>query len=376
MKFIVSSGLLLKNLQSIGGILSTKNNMPILGDFLMEISGNTLKMTASDLETTMISEMELDMSEGDGMFAVPAKMLLDVLKTFADVPITFIVDEETQQISLSVGEGHYSIAGHNGDEYPKIPEFGGTDTVTLSSSTLLSAISTTLFATSTEELRPSITGVLFDITPEEIIFVATDAHKLVKYTKKGHMSDSVTSFIVPKKPLNQLKSILMEDETDILIEYNKTNVTFTFGHYKMYSRLINAPFPNYQMIIPKDNHNNMVIDKDLLEGTMRRISLFANKANNQVSFNIKNGEIVITGEDISLSNKAQDRLVCEYQGDEILIGFNSRIFLDLLNHIEAKMIKVELSQPTRPAVILPIEDSEEESDEKYIMLISPVMLNN
>lgn len=374
MKFIVSSSLLLKNLVSIGGILNARNTMPILDDFLFELQGDTLKMTASDLETTMISEMKVDMSEGDGMFAVPAKMLMDVLRTFSDVPMTFTIDLANQSVALSAGEGHYHISGHNGEEFPHLPEFSDAETIKLTSETLTNAISKTLFATSNEELRPSITGVLFDITPNEVVFVATDAHKLVKYSKSGSFGETVTNFVVPKKPLNQLKNILQNEDCEVTVEYNKTNVTFTFGTYKMFSRLINSPFPNYNMIIPKDNPNCMIIDKGQLLNTMRRIGYFVSQSTNQIRMKIGGNVLVISGEDMDLSNKAEEKISCEYTGNDIVIGFNAKFFQEMLTHVDTANVRIELSQPNRAAVILPIEESE--TDEKLFMLISPVMLNN
>ena len=374
MKFIVSSSLLLKNLMSIGGILNARNTMPILDDFLFELRDDTLKMTASDIETTMIAEMKVDMSEDNGIIAIPAKMLMDVLKTFSDVPITFTVDVENQSIDLNAGEGHYHISGHNGNEFPKLPEIENAESIKLSSDTLSNAISKTLFATSNEELRPSITGVLFDITPEDIVFVATDAHKLVKYSKTAALSESVTSFIVPKKPLNQLKNILINEDCDVTIEYNKTNVTFSFDTYKLFSRLINSPFPNYNMIIPKDNPNVMIIDKNALITTIRRIGIFVSQSTNLLRLSMSGQELIVSGEDIEYANKAEERLNCEYTGTDIMIGFNSRFFLEMLSHIDSDMIRIELSQPNRAAVILPVEDND--SDEKLFMLISPLMLNN
>lgn len=373
MKFIVSSTLLLKNLQSIGGILNSRNTMPILDDFLFELDGENLKITASDLETTMITEFKVDMAEGSGVIAIPAKTLMDMLKTFADIPISFTIDVKSQAIDISAGEGHYKMSGHNGEEFPKIPEFEETESIVLPSETLQNAISKTIFATSNEEFRPGITGVLFDIFPNEIIFVATDAHKLVKYTKVADLGKEHTSFIVPKKPLNQLKAVLGTDEYEVKIEYNKTNVTFSFGNIHLFSRLINGAFPNYNAIIPKENPNLMIIDRSLLITTLRRVGFFANQSTNQVRLSISGQELMISGEDSEYASEAKERLACEYKGQDLVIGFNSRFLLDLLSHIESDQINMEFSAPNRAAVVLPIE---EESDEKLFMLISPVMLNS
>jgi len=373
MKFIVSSTLLLKNLQAIGGILNSRNTMPILDDFLFELTDENLQITASDLETTMITGLKVDMAEGSGVIAIPAKTIMDLLKTFADIPISFNVDLSIQAIEISAGEGRYKMSGHNGEEFPKIPEFEETESIVLPSSTLQNAITKTVFATSNEEFRPGITGVLFDIFPEEIIFVATDAHKLVKYTKTGTMAKEAASFVVPKKPLNQLKTVLGTDEYEVKIEYNKTNVTFVFGNFQLFSRLINGAFPNYNAIIPQDNPNKMLIDRAILTTTLRRIGYFANQSTNQVRLSITGQELIISGEDSEYSSEGKDRLACEYDGQDLVIGFNSKFLLDLLSHMEAEQISMEFSAPNRAAVVLPVE---EETDEKALMLISPVMLNN
>ncbi|MDL2238659.1 DNA polymerase III subunit beta [Bacteroidales bacterium OttesenSCG-928-K22] len=373
MKFIVSSTLLLKNLQAVGGILNSRNTMPILDDFLFELNEDNLKITASDLETTMITDLKVDMAEGSGSIAIPAKTVLDMLKTFADIPISFNINPSTQAIDISAGEGRYKMAGHNGDEFPKIPEFDETETIVLPSATLQNAISKTIFATSNEEFRPGITGVLFDIYPDEIIFVATDAHKLVKYTKTGETGKEKTSFIVPKKPLNQLKATLGTDEYEVKVEYNKTNVTFSFGNIQLFSRLISGAFPNYNAIIPQDNPNKMIIDRALMITTLRRVGFFANQSTNQVRLSISGQELLISGEDSEYASEAKERLACEYKGQDLVIGFNSRFLLELLSHIESDQINMEFSAPNRAAVVLPIED---ESDEKLFMLISPVMLNS
>lgn len=374
MKFIVSSTQLLKNLVSIGGILNTRNTMPILDDFLFELSEDVLKITASDLETTMTTEMKVDMADGEGAIAIPAKTLTDMLRTFSDIPITFTVDMDNFAIDIAANDGHYRMAGHNGDEFPKVPAFEDAHSFVISSDTLSAAISKTLFATSNEELRPGITGVLFDIYPDEIVFVATDAHRLVKYTKPIDLGNERISFIVPKKPLNQLKTVLGTDECDVKVEYNKTNVIFTFETLKLYSRLINGAFPNYSAIIPQNNSNVMLIDRSALITTLRRVSFFANQSTNQVRLSVSGQAILISGEDREFASEAKERIACDYSGEDLVIGFNSKFLLDMLSHIDTSQIEVKMSVSSKPAVILPVEESE--SDEKLFMLISPILLNN
>ena len=264
MKFIVSSTLLLKNLQSLGGVLSSNNTLPILDDFLFELDSTQLVVTASDLETTMKVEVELNMAEGTGMIAIPAKILLSTLKTFADIPITFQVNTETLAIEISAGDGTYKLTGHRGEEYPKTPTLEDTTSLQVESHVLVSAFSKTIFATGNDELRPVMSGVFCEITPDNLTFVATDAHKLVRYTRKDAKGDTSASFILPKKPLNHMRSVLPVDETLVDISYNDSNAIFQFSNVKLVCRLIEGKYPNYRAVIPNDNPKRMIIDRQLL----------------------------------------------------------------------------------------------------------------
>ena len=255
MKFIVSSSVLLKNLSALSGVISSSNTLPILDDFLFELKDDQLFVTASDLETTMTVSVPLTKAEEKGSVTIPAKLLLDTLKTFSDIPVIFAINPETLLVEISAGEGKYKLSGHSSDEFPQTPELEGTSTLSMPAGVLVDAINKTVFATGSDELRPVMSGVYCELEPEHITFVATDAHKLVRYRRKDAHSSGVAYFILPKKPLNQIKGILAMKEVDINIEYSQTNALFTFENFKLICRLIDGKYPNYEAVIPTNNPN-------------------------------------------------------------------------------------------------------------------------
>jgi len=271
MKFIVSSTVLLKNLQLISGVINPSNTLPILDDFLFELKDKSINITASDLETTMSVNVPLDMAEDPGMVTIPAKLLLDTLKTFADVPITVTIDKETLGIEISAGEGKFKLSGHKSDEFPMTPSVEEPTTITLKSDVLRNAFNKALFAAGNDDLRPVMSGVFCELSPEDVIFVATDAHKLVKYKRADIQSDSAASFILPKKPLNQLKNIL-PDEIDVTLEYDQTNASFTYESVNLVCRLIEGKYPNYEAVIPKENPNVLIIERIPFINSIKRAS--------------------------------------------------------------------------------------------------------
>ncbi len=372
MKFIVSSSLLLKNVQALSGVLNASNTLPILDDFLFELKEDTLLITASDLETTMTVSLEPTKSEEPGMIAIPAKILLETLKTFADIPVTFSINNDTMGIEISAGDGKYRLTGHRSDEFPQTPSLEDTTSLELSSSVLNNAISKTLFAAGNDELRPVMSGVFCELTPDDVTFVATDAHKLVRYRRTDAKADVSASFILPKKPLNQLKHILVGD-APVKIDYNQTNAFFSFANVNMVCRLIDGRYPNYEAVIPTNNPSTLTIDRLSLLNSIRRVAIFANQSTHQVRFKISGKELTLSAEDIDYSNEAKERLTCNYEGEDIEIGFNSKFLQEMLNNMESDEVKFELSAPNRAGLILPIDKYVEEED--ILMLVMPVMLN-
>jgi len=372
MKFIVSSSLLLKNIQILGGILNTNNTLPILDYFLFEISKNLLKVTASDLETTLTADVKID-SNDSGSIAVPAKLLIDTLKTFPEQPLAFNV-LENNTIEISSNHGKYSLAYAKGDEFPKTLAITDASNSTISSQVLYQAINTTIFASGNDDLRPVMSGVFFQFSNENSTFVATDAHKLVRYVRTDYTSEKLVEFIMPKKPLNILKGILMNDDFDVNIEFNESNAKFIFSNLTLTCRLIDGKYPNYEAVIPKENPNVLTIDRGLFLNSTKRVSIFSNKTTHQVRLKITGNELIISAEDLDYSNKAEERLTCNYNGDDIQIGFNSRFLVEMLSNLSSDEIKLELSLPNRAGILTPIKSKE--NSEQVTMLVMPVMLNS
>lgn len=373
MKFIVSSSVLLKNLSALSGVISASNTLPILDDFLFELKDEQLYVTASDLETTMTVAVPLTKAEESGAVTIPAKILLDTLKTFSDIPVIFAINPDTLLVELSAGEGKYKLSGHSSDEFPQSPALDGTSKLTVNASVLVDAINKTIFATGSDELRPVMSGVYCELSPDFLTFVATDAHKLVRYRRKDAHSEEVTSFILPKKPLNQLKGILANKDFEVNIEYTQTNSLFTFENFKLVCRLIEGKYPNYEAVIPTNNPNVLLVDRGLLTNAIRRVALFANQSTHQIRFRISGKELVLSAEDIDFSNEAKERLTCSYEGEDMEIGFNSRFLQDMINNVTTEQVRFEMSAPNRAGLILPVDN--DNADEEVLMLVMPVMLN-
>lgn len=375
MKFIVSSALLLKNLKAIGGVVSSNNTLPILDDFLFEIKEGNLSVTASDLETTMTVMLKLTLSEEEGKVAIPARILIDTLKTFADVPVTFTINEDTFAVEMTAGEGKYKLNGHDGNEYPETPTIDAGSSFEMGSEYLAEAITRTVFAAGNDELRPVMSGVLMEMTEQNISFVATDAHKLVRYTRNDIKPQNETSIILPTKPLNQIKNILLNVDGNVKVEYNDKNAFFGFGNIHLVCKLIVGKYPNYSAVIPAENPNKLQIERSLLLNTIRRVSLFANQSTHQIRFKISGQSLELSAEDIDYSNEAVETINCNYDGEDLEIGFNSKFMQEMLSNISTREVLIEMSQPNRAGLIHPIE-TEENTTEDILMLVMPVMLNN
>ena len=375
MKFIVSSTLLLKQLQAIGGVINSNNTLPILDNFLFELDGDGLTISASDLETTMTTKVAVSMSEKNGSIAIPAKILLDTLKTFPELPVSFTIEPKTTfAVEISAGEGKYKLTGHNSDEFPKIPTLENFSSIDISSEVLAKAINKTLFATGNDELRPVMSGVFCQLSPENLVFVATDAHKLVRYKRSDAKSEEVSSFILPKKPLNQLKNLLSHEDGKVKIQYNTTNAFFEFGNFNLICRLIDGKYPNYEAVIPTENPNKLTIERIPFLNAIKRVSIFSNQSTHQVKFKISGKELTLSAEDLDFANEAKERLTCQYDGEDIEIGFNSKFVLEMLNNIDNSEVCLEMSVPNRAGLLIPVNN--DNKDEDLLMLVMPVMLNS
>lgn len=375
MKFVVSSTDLLSHLSAISKVISSKSTMPILDNFLFQLSETELTITASDLESTLITSMELDNIEGEGIIAAPAKLLIDTLKEFPEQPLTFQIDDESFGIEIFSENGKFSIVGQSGEDFPELPDVNedSATSVNVSHRILQKGIEKTLFATADDELRPVMNGIFVELSPENMGFVASDAHKLVRYRRTDATSEFESSFILPKKPASLLRALLPKEEFDVKLEFDDKNAIFTLSNYKLICRLVEGNYPSYNSVIPSDNPNKMVIDRLEFYNTVKRVSVFSNQASNLVKLGINENQLVVSAQDIDFSISAVERLKCQYDGDEIEIGFKSTFLLEILSNIPASDVRMEMSDPSRAGLLLPAETEEDEED--VLMLLMPMMIN-
>lgn len=377
MKFIIHGGALSRSLQSISSVVPSSRTMPILLNFLLEATNEDLIITASDLETTISVKLTPSILEQGNItkIAIPAKMFLEVVNSLSTQQITINVTED-YSVEITAGTGKYKLVGENPESYPEATELTEPSITNISSSVLVKAIGKTIFATGTGEMRPQMTGVLCEQTPEGTTFVATDAHKLVKYTRTDCKNDEARSCILPKTPLNILNKLLSshKEEIDVVMANNQTNVRFEFENYTLISRLIDGKYPNYNMAIPENNPNNLIIDRQMLFDSVKRVALFANQVSNQVVFRLKDKELFISAEDSDMSTLAKERLNCNYDGEELEIGFNADYLMEMLNNIDTELLLMEMSTPDRAGIIFPYKEQEEETAENILMLVMPVVL--
>ena len=372
MKFIVSSSYLLKQLSAINGVITTNPVVPILENFLFEIKDGTLTVTASDLQTSMITELEVEAKE-DGSIALPAKILLETLRNLPEQPVTFSIDDSTYSIEISSDNGRYKLSGENATDFPKVPTVADGYSVNISSEILSTAINNTIFATSNDELRPAMTGVYVNLDEANTTFVATDSHRLIRYRRVDVAADQAHNMIIPRKALTLLKATLPQENTNVAMEFNAANAFFDFNNIKMICRLIDERFPDYENVIPADNENIMSINKNELLSSLKRIAIYANKTTHQVRLKITGSELMISAEDLDFSNEANERLACEHGGEDIEIGFNAKFLIEMLGNIDSDEVSLKLSAPNRAGILLP---SEKDDQEDILMLVMPVMLNN
>ena len=374
MNFIVSSSYLLKNLSSISGVITSNPVVPILENVLFEIENGNLLITASDLQTSVMVELQVESKE-NGSVAIPAKILIDTLKNLPEQPVTFSIDENNYNIEINSDNGRYKLAGENSADFPKVPEISDGYSFKVNANTLALAIGNTIFSTSTDELRPAMTGVFFRLSSNSCTFVSTDGHRLVKYIRTDISGDEVDhDMIIPRKSLNLLKTIIpSDDKNDINIEFNASNAFFSNDNIKLVCRLIDERYPDYENVIPSDNSNSIEVDRSEILSSLKRISIYANKTTNQVRLKVSGSEILISAEDLDFSNEANERISCEHDGDDIEIGFNAKFLIEILSNIHSDKVIFKLSEPNRAGLVLP-EDIEDEED--LTMLVMPVMLND
>jgi DNA polymerase III subunit beta len=372
MKFSISSSELLKQLQIASGAIGSNPVLPILEDFLFKIENKKLTIGATDLETSIATTIDV-LADDDFSVAVPAKILLDTLKALPPQPVTFTVSPDNWGIEITSSYGKYKLAGENGADFPNIPEPDTVETVKINSQYLLDAINNTVFATSSDELRPAMTGVYFQLDMNKMICVATDAHKLVKYSTHQLAGEVSTSFIVPKKALNLLKNALPAND-GVTVSFNKANAFFTFGGMSLVCRLIDARYPDYNAVIPVENPNNMVANRSDFQNSLKRIAIYANKTTNQVVLDVTDKSLTVSAQDLDFSNEATEQMACVYDGNPMKIAFNARFLAEMLGILGSDEVKMEFSSPSRAGILTPVEEAN--TNREILMLVMPVMLNN
>lgn len=370
MKFIASSSSLLKQLQHISGVINANTVLPILEDFLFEVEKNKLTVVATDLETVMRVQLDIE-AKDSGKVCIPAKILMDSLKNIPEQPLTFNIDKNFA-IEITSDNGKYKVMGENPDNFPKEPVADDTTSFTMMASALVTAINKTIFATSNDDLRPAMTGVFFELDKKGLQCVATDAHRLVRYKRTDVKCPKTDSFIAPRKPLTLLKAAIPSTDEEITVSYNSNHLFVKHGTTQMSCRLIDARFPDYKVVIPADNPYKLTVNKSDFQSALRRVSVFSNKSTNQVALNISGSELQLAAQDVDFSFEGNERMKCQYTGEDLTIAFNARFLIEMLNATESDEVVVELSTPTKAGILKP---SEKDENEELLMLVMPLMLN-
>ncbi|MBQ1652153.1 MAG: DNA polymerase III subunit beta [Bacteroidales bacterium] len=375
MDFVISSSQLLSHLQIVSRVVNSKNSLPILDNVLMSVEDGILKITASDLESTITTTLPLENYSGDGVIATDTKKILDVLKEFPEQPLTFNINTDDKRIDITSQNGKYTLVGVDGSDFPQASQLKADKTISISVSPdiLYGGITSAIFATGDDELRPIMNGIFIELQESGINFVATDAHKLVRYTRKEVKAETESSFILPKKPANILKTILPKASDDVVLEFDEKNAVFTFGTIRLVCRLLEGVYPNYNSVIPRENPNKLVVDRVELYNSLRRIGMFASQSSNLVGLKINGNTLEISAQDMDFSISGKEVINCQYEGDEMEIGFKSNFLGEILSNISTPEVTIELSDPTRAGIILPKDN--ENPDEDVLMLLMPMMIN-
>lgn len=373
MKFRVSSTRLLVQLQTLSRVLTAKNTLAILNDFLFSIEGNYLIITSSDSETTMISTLEIENLEGNGRFCVGAKLLTDTLKEFSEQPIEFNVDNDNLGILIRSDYGEYKFVGENADQYPILPQVEAENfQFSIPAAVLLNGINRTIFATADDDIRPVMTGIDVDLNEQSVTFVGTDAHKLVRYINTDVHADTPCSFILPKKPATLLRNVLSKEEDNVEVTFDSKNVCFQLPNATIICRRVEGHYPNYNAVIPQNNSHHVVVDRLSLLNALRRVQVFSNQGNSLVKLALSDNQIIVSAQDINYSTSAEERVPCQYASEPMNIGFKSVFLIEILANIDATEVRLEIEDPSRAGLVLPNESAE---NENLLMLLMPMLLN-
>ncbi|MDR1379904.1 MAG: DNA polymerase III subunit beta [Tannerella sp.] len=374
MKFNVSSSALLSALQSISKVIASKNTLPILDSFLFNIEGGKLTITASDSETRLVTSIDVVSADGSGMFAIDAKRLLDPLKELPEQPLVFDINDDSMTVNVDYENGKFNLPGQNGDAYPQQkPLRENAISLALESQILLNGINRALFATADDELRPVMNGIYFDIQTECLTIVASDGHKLMRLSNASIRSGERASFILPKKPANILKNLLPKNSNSVTVVFDENNAYVKTATFEMVCRLIEGRYPNYDAVIPSGNPNRATLDRLSLLTALRRVSVFSNQASGLVKVQLSGNEMVVSAQDIDFSTSAEEKIVCQYTETPLSIGFKASFLIDILTNISSENVILQLADPSRAGVIVPVENEE---NEDLLMLLMPMMLND
>lgn len=372
MKFNVSSTKLFAQLQAVSRVIASKNSLQILEDVLFDLQGEQLTLTASDGETTIRTSLPVENPQGEGKVAFGARLLLDTLKEFPEQPLTFLIDDQNFGLNITSANGTYSFVGANGQEYPEMPAEEGENTLTMPANVLLDAINKTIFCTADDELRPVMNGIFFDLAEDKITMVATDAHRLVRYTNTGIHVPQATSFILPKKPAMLLRQVLAKETEDVVITFGQKNAKFAFGQTVIVCRQIEGRFPNYNAVIPQNNQNKVIVDRQTIVNACKRVAVFANTGTSLLKLALSENQIKISAQDIDFSTSAEETIACDYSGMPMAIGFKAPFLIEILSSIASQDVILELADPARAGLILPAENEE---NQELLILLMPMLLN-
>ncbi len=374
MRFDVSSTALLSRLQAVGKVIASKNTLPILDNFLFQLEGNVLTVTASDVETRLVTSVEVMNAQGSGLFCVSAKMLLEPLKELPEQPLTFDVNDANLEVFIHFQNGKYNFIGQKGDTYPQQkPLSEQAVEVVIDAQQLLNGISRSLFATADDELRPVMNGIYFDFHTDDLTFVASDGHKLVRLRNLSVKSEERASFILPKKPATLLKNLLAKEDGVVRLQFDDNNAYVHCVNFEMVCRLIEGRYPNYNSVIPKENPFQVTIDRLSLLNALKRVSVFSNQSSSLIKLHLKDNLLTVSAQDIDFSTSAEERIPCAYEGDELSIGFKATYLIDILGNLSSTDVILQLADPSRAGLIFP---SENEENEDFLMLLMPMMLND
>ncbi len=368
MKFSVSSSELNKGLSTVIGAVPNKATLPILETILFQSEENSIKLSATDLEISIIQHVQADVEEA-GSVAIPARRLLETLRQLPNSTVFFEVDERNN-VLFKTDKGTYKLVGDDSDDFPEVPDLYDGVTIESDTDVVQQAINKTLFAVSNDDLRPAMMGVYFQLGPNASQFVSTDGHRLVKYSTQDITTSEDHSFIVPDKALALIQKSISDEQTTLQV--TQDHVSFKSGDTQLITRLINEQYPNYESVIPRDNDKFLTIGKDQMLSTVKRVSIFSSSTTRQIRLQLESDKLTIRAEDLDMSSEAKETIECDYNNESMEIGFNAKYLSDVLQNIDGDEVSFEFSSPNRAGIVKPTHSGE---NEEMLMLVMPVMLN-